>query len=125
MKIGELSRRTGTSIRMLRYYEDQGLLDPLRRTNGYRDYSSEDVETVKRILTLNEAGITLVEIQKFLPCALAGRGEFESCDELLHLLRQQIGRVNARRSKLDESVVLLTSLLETMDTRPKEITAAD
>lgn len=39
MKIGELSARTGVSIRSLRYYEQQGLLAPARHENGYREYS--------------------------------------------------------------------------------------
>ncbi len=38
MKIGELSRRTGVPTRMLRYYEEQGLLRPERADNGYRSY---------------------------------------------------------------------------------------
>ena len=39
MKIGELAARTGVSIRSLRYYEQQGLLMPVRNENGYREYS--------------------------------------------------------------------------------------
>ena len=38
MKIGELSERTNVPTRMLRYYEEQGLLSSERRSNGYRDY---------------------------------------------------------------------------------------
>jgi len=117
MKIGELARKTGTSIRMLRYYEAQGLLAPSRTMNGYRVYSGDDLQIVKRIQTLGEAGMTLALIQKFLPCALEGRGEFEPCDELLRLLHQQIDRVKERQQKLQESLALLNSLLRTTDRR--------
>ena len=41
MRIGELSERTGTPRRLLRYYEEQGLITPRRCANGYRDYSEE------------------------------------------------------------------------------------
>ncbi|WP_440590039.1 MerR family DNA-binding transcriptional regulator [Mycolicibacterium hodleri] len=36
MKIGELAERTGASRRLLRYYEEQGLITPSRAVNGYR-----------------------------------------------------------------------------------------
>lgn len=39
MRIGELARRTGVSVRALRYYEEQGLLVPARAANGYREYT--------------------------------------------------------------------------------------
>lgn len=38
MRIKQLSERTGVSSRLLRYYEEQGLLRPRREENGYRDY---------------------------------------------------------------------------------------
>lgn len=43
MKIGELGRRAGVSTRTLRYYEEQGLLEPTRLPNGYRSYDEKDV----------------------------------------------------------------------------------
>jgi len=38
MRIGELATRTGVPTRMLRYYEEQGLITPRRLANGYREY---------------------------------------------------------------------------------------
>jgi DNA-binding transcriptional MerR regulator len=48
MRIGELSRRTGVNERLLRYYEEQGLLRPDRLPSGYRVYAESDVQTVGR-----------------------------------------------------------------------------
>ncbi len=67
MKIGELSRRTGVSVRMLRYYEGEGLLAPPRTDSGYRDYGPAEEETVRRIKMLGAAGMTLETIQQLLP----------------------------------------------------------
>ncbi len=44
MKIGELALRAGTSTRMLRYYESQGLLAAERGPNGYRYFRNSDIE---------------------------------------------------------------------------------
>jgi DNA-binding transcriptional MerR regulator len=49
MRIGELSERTGATVRMLRYYEEQGLLAPTRTASGYREYVDADVLRVGRI----------------------------------------------------------------------------
>lgn len=58
MRIGELSRRTGISTRMLRYYEEQGLLTSERSTNGYRSYAEGDVERAATIGSLIQSGLT-------------------------------------------------------------------
>ena len=57
MRIGELSERTGTPRRLLRYYEEQGLLVPDRTPNGYRDYAERTVDRVLQIRGLLEAGL--------------------------------------------------------------------
>ncbi|HEU4807448.1 MAG TPA: MerR family transcriptional regulator [Homoserinimonas sp.] len=57
MRIGELSRRTGVPTRMLRYYEEQGLLTSERSPNGYRDYSETAVENVELVRGLISSGL--------------------------------------------------------------------
>ncbi|MBO9556342.1 MerR family transcriptional regulator [Cellulomonas sp.] len=57
MKIGELSRRTGVSTRLLRYYEEQGLIAPARTANTYRTYDEEDVARVEQVVGLVRAGV--------------------------------------------------------------------
>ena len=49
-KVGELARRTGLSVRTLRYYDEIGLLAPSRRSEGgHRLYTAEDVVRLQRI----------------------------------------------------------------------------
>ncbi|WP_144720937.1 MerR family transcriptional regulator [Cellulosimicrobium sp. TH-20] len=68
MRIGELSRRTGTPTRLLRYYEEQGLFTPQRAENGYREYGEHLVDRVLQIRGLLEVGFTTKIIKEFLPC---------------------------------------------------------
>lgn len=58
MLIGELSVATGVSARMLRYYEERGLLTPRRRANGYRDFDPADVDRVLEIRRFLARGLT-------------------------------------------------------------------
>ena len=68
MKIGELAERTGVSRRLLRYYEEQGLITPSRALNGYREYEESHVDIVLQIKGLLDAGLPTRIIQQLLPC---------------------------------------------------------
>jgi DNA-binding transcriptional MerR regulator len=68
VKIGELAARTDVPTRMLRYYEEQGLLDPDRTPNGYRDYPEHLVDRVVQIRGLLDAGLPTRIIREILPC---------------------------------------------------------
>ena len=113
MHIGELSRRTGVSVRMLRYYESKGLLRPARRASGYRLYGDAEVQMVKRIRTLNAAGLTLDTIRRILPCARPGARalEFAPCVEFQASLRRHIAALDGRISELSESRRILDGYL--------------
>lgn len=68
MLIGELASEAGTTIRALRYYEQQGLLHPQRAPNGYREYDETAVGQVGKIRLLLSLGLTANDIRAFLPC---------------------------------------------------------
>ncbi|QKW07330.1 MerR family transcriptional regulator [Streptomyces sp. NA04227] len=68
MRIGEFSERTGTSRRLLRYYEEQGLIVSARCANGYRDYDARLVDRVLQIRGLLDAGLPTRIIKQILPC---------------------------------------------------------
>jgi DNA-binding transcriptional MerR regulator len=101
MLIGELSRRTGVHAHQLRYYEAQGLLEPGRGANGYREYTNDAVLTVTQIRKLLEAGLSTQEIGLILPCASGAAPDLEPCPELLTALR-------ARLHGMDEHIDTLT-----------------
>ncbi|MFD5073473.1 MerR family transcriptional regulator [Streptomyces sp. NPDC058371] len=68
MRIGELSERTGTPRRLLRYYEEQGLIVADRCANGYRSYDEVYVDRVLQIRGLLDAGLPTRIIKQILPC---------------------------------------------------------
>ncbi len=76
MKIGELANQTGVSIRSLRYYEQMGLLSPIRHENGYRDYSPFAVEQVRTIQLYLNLGLSTEQIAGFLHCVLKNKEAF-------------------------------------------------
>ena len=115
MKIGELARRTGISVRMLRYYEEEGLLAPLRTEAGYRDYGPEEEQTVRRIKMLGAAGMTLETIQQLLPCVRNNDPAFTPCNELRRILAQQVGLIDERIETLSQSRTILAGYLASVN----------
>jgi DNA-binding transcriptional MerR regulator len=88
VKIGELSRATGVSIRSLRYYEQQGILGSERRANGYREYGPDAAEMVSNIRTLMAIGLPTDTIRDILPCEGAAGPRPAACPALAQKIRE-------------------------------------
>ncbi|EJN12243.1 putative transcriptional regulator [Bradyrhizobium sp. YR681] len=115
MRIGELSRRTGVSVRMLRYYEAEGLLAPPRTDAGYRDYGAAEEQTVRRIKMLGAAGMTLETIQQLLPCVRNNDPEFTPCNNLRKILADQVSLIDERIETLSQSRTILAGFLSSVN----------
>jgi DNA-binding transcriptional MerR regulator len=64
MQIGELARRFGVAPSKIRFLENQGLVQPVRRTEaGYREYDESSAEALTMILQAQSLGFTLDEIK--------------------------------------------------------------
>ena len=67
LKVGDLARRTGKTVRAIRLYEEIGLLTPSTRSSGgFRLYDAAAVDRVKWIELLHTAGFSLHEIRDVL-----------------------------------------------------------
>ncbi|GGU94417.1 MerR family transcriptional regulator [Streptomyces litmocidini] len=98
MRIGELSERTGTPRRLLRYYEEQGLIVADRLPNGYRVYDESDVDRVAQIRGLLDAGLPTRIIKQILPCLDKPRVIHfpDATPEMLETLENERDRMTAR-----------------------------
>lgn len=106
MRIGELARRTGTSTRSLRYYEQHGLLSARRHANGYRDYAEEDVRLVAEIRSLLAVGFSLEDARPFVACLRSGHESGGSCPDSVAVYRRKLAEID------DEIRLLLTRRAE-------------
>ena len=82
MTVKEMEERSGITRANIRYYEEQGLLQPQRQPNGYRDYSQEDLDTLLRIKLLRALQVSLEEIKALQ------QGETQLGDTLAKKLEQ-------------------------------------
>jgi DNA-binding transcriptional MerR regulator len=103
MKVGDLAKRTGLSVRTLHYYDQIGLLQPRDLTSsGHRVYGADELARLQRIKSLRQLGFSLEEIRACLDAP-----EFSAHRVIeLHIkrLREQIGEQER-----------LVGVLETLD----------
>ena len=89
LKVGELAKRTGLTVRTLHHYDEIGLVKPSLHTEaGYRLYTAADVARLQQVLSLRQLGFALEEVRDCLD-----RPDFAPLEVIrLHLtrLRQQI-----------------------------------
>ncbi len=89
LKVGELARRTGLTIRTLHHYDEIGLLQPLLHSEaGHRLYTASDVARLQQVISLRQLGFSLDEVRDCL-----SRPSFSPLEVIrLHLarLREQI-----------------------------------
>jgi DNA-binding transcriptional MerR regulator len=102
LTIGELSRRTGVSVRTLRFWSDAGIVPPAgRRASGYRVYGEEAVLRLDLVRTLREAGLGLDAIKKVL----------RRDTSLADALRLHLAAVEAHASSLSRVAAALRAAL--------------
>jgi len=116
MRIGELAQRTRTSPRLLRYYEEQGLIRVDRAANGYRDYDERLVDQVAHIRGLLEAGLPTRIIKQILPC-LRDPSDIHFADatpEIIAVLEHQRDRLTDRVDLLTRNRDAMTAYIDSL-----------
>ncbi|MEB3200646.1 MAG: heavy metal-responsive transcriptional regulator [Synechococcaceae cyanobacterium] len=109
MKIGVLARRSGMSVKTLRFYEELGLLPAIGRSDGgYRLFAEGSLQRLELIRRLKTLGLSLEEIRGCL--AVHDAGELP-CGDIRMQLERQIGRVEERIRELRQLRTELQGLL--------------
>ncbi|MEU9779715.1 MerR family transcriptional regulator [Streptomyces phaeochromogenes] len=115
MRIGDLAHQTGVSRRLLRYYEEQGMLRPVRLGNGYREYAEADIATVHHIRAMLAARLSTAVIAKLVHC-VRDKDELRvpsGCPTFIGELRRERTRITEAVSQLESSRHLLDAVLDT------------
>lgn len=130
MNIGEAAKRTGISVKMLRYYEEIGLVRPATRAeSGYRTYSDRNIETLRFVRRARDLGFQVRQIGALLD--LWQNGGRASAD-VKALALAHVEELERRRRELDAMIATLEHLAHHChgDERPdcpilQELSAAD
>lgn len=103
MTIKEVEEKTGLARSNIRFYEKEKLIQPTRNVgNGYREYSEEDVETIKKIAYLRTLGISIETIHRLI------LGEI-SLHETLCI---QMGKLDEQMADLEQAKAICGKMLQ-------------
>jgi MerR family copper efflux transcriptional regulator len=120
LRVGQLARLSGKTVRALHLYEEMGLLEPTERSKGgYRLYASGSLTRVAWISHLQDLGFSLPEIRSVLSEWKASSSAGAAMQRVTELYRQKLGearaqiaRLRALEAELDKGL----SYLETCET---------
>lgn len=122
LKIGEVSAATEVSRRLLRYYEEQGLITAARTSGGHRLYETQEVAAVGHIRDLLAAGLPTRVIRDLLGC-IQEPGRLEPC--AAPTLVEHLEEFDDRIASLASTRATLAGLIDSSTTHPAAIRGAD
>src|SRR5262245_42437115 len=108
LKVGELARRTGLTIRTLHHYDEIGLLKPSLHTEaGHRLYTGRDIARLQQVISLRQLGFSLEEVRDCL-----NRPDFSPL-EVIDLHRTRLGEQIELQRQLCERLDVIAANLRT------------
>lgn len=114
VRIGEVARGAGVSVRAVRYYEEQGLLTAERSPSGQRLYRQDAVTLVRFFQQMFAAGLTSRRITELLPCWDSGHTDADQ----RAMLRAERDRIQAKVDDLQAALDRLDEVIAITDTHP-------
>ncbi|MGB8931706.1 MAG: MerR family transcriptional regulator [Anaeromyxobacteraceae bacterium] len=99
---GDLARATGNTVRTIRFYEEEGILEPAEVSDGgHRRYTDDDLERLKLIGDLRELGLSLCEIKDILTLRKGCSCVWEFAERLESSLAGHVAEAKLRMERLE------------------------
>jgi DNA-binding transcriptional MerR regulator len=116
LKVGELARRTGKTVRAIHLYEELGLLTPsVRSKGGFRLYSPHATKRIDWIQKLQELGFSLTEIKAFLRDWEESDGAPKAMSRVREIFSDKLRETKETIARMERLVGDLTETLAYMD----------
>lgn len=103
LAISEMSERFDVTLRTLRFYEEKGLLNPIRK-GSRRFYGVRDISRMQVILQAKRIGLTLAEIRRVIKLVESKIARATQYQELLDMCESQQEILSEQKKMLDEQI---------------------
>jgi len=111
VRIGEMARKYGVTLRALRFYEDKGLISP-KRDGSTRLYSQRDNARLKLILLGRKIGFSLRDVKQIMDLYDPSGANTKQLRLTLEKSEKQMSRLQKQRAVIDEAVDELTNMMD-------------
>ena len=113
LRVGELAKAVGKSVRALHLYEELGLLQPESRSaGGFRLYSRDAIERINWIIKLQAIGFSLSEIRGFIAEFEGAESGRTATDRVRDVFQTKLGEI---REQIAQLQVVENDLVEALD----------
>lgn len=117
MNIGDVAIRSGLPAKTIRYYEDIGLVKPLRSANGYRSFRERDVHMLAFLGRARALGFSIEDCRNLLKLY---EDDARTSAEVKQIAEEHLGRIDRKIAELTEMRATLAHLVDACagDNRP-------
>ncbi|MEQ8928962.1 MAG: Cu(I)-responsive transcriptional regulator [Nitratireductor sp.] len=109
MNIGDVAGLSGLPAKTIRYYEDIGLVKPLRSANGYRSFRESDAHKLAFLGRARALGFTIEDCRNLLALY---EDEERASAEVKEIAKQHLERIDGKIAELKEMRATLAHLVE-------------
>ena len=110
IRIGELARKHGLTLRALRFYEDKGLISP-KRDGSTRLYSRRDEARLKLILLGRKVGFSLRDVKQMLDLYDPVGSNTKQLSLVLEKSEKQLARLHKQRLAIEDAIKELSDMM--------------
>ena len=109
MNIGDVAERSGLPAKTIRYYEDIGLVKPLRSANGYRSFRNGDVHKLAFLGRARALGFSIEDCRNLLKLY---EDDHRTSAEVKQIAEEHLGRIDRKIAELTEMRATLAHLVD-------------
>ncbi|MER8951267.1 MerR family DNA-binding transcriptional regulator [Mesorhizobium sp. M0833] len=113
VRIGEMAKKYGVTLRTLRFYEDKGLLNP-RRDGSTRLYTRRDRARLKLILLGRKVGFSLRDVKQMMDLYDPNGSNTKQLRLALDKSEKQLARLQKQRALIDDAISELSASMLTV-----------